>query len=150
MNLSSETLEFLKNHKSKRIVFTNGCFDILHRGHVTYVAEARKHGDALIVGVNSDSSVRRLKGSSRPINLENDRAFVLKGLKSVDAVEIFCDDTPLELIKMIKPSVLVKGGDWKIDQIIGASEVLSWGGKVLSLNFVDGFSTTSIIERSKS
>ena len=149
MNLSASTQNFLELNKNKRIVFTNGCFDIIHRGHVTYLAEARKLGDLLIVGVNSDASVKRLKGPSRPINSEVDRAFVLLGLKSVDAVEVFTQDTPLELIKLIRPKVLVKGGDWKIEQIVGGAEVLSWGGQVLSLNFVDGFSTTSIIERSR-
>ncbi len=149
MILSSGTQKFLQDNKSKKIVFTNGCFDILHRGHITYLAEARKLGDLLIIGVNSDASVKRLKGPSRPINSESDRAFVLLGLKSVDAVEVFTDDTPLELIKLIRPSVLVKGGDWKMEQIVGAKEVQSWGGEVLSLNFVDGFSTTSIIERSR-
>lgn len=149
MILSSGTKKFIELNQGKKIVFTNGCFDILHRGHVTYLSEARKLGDLLVVGVNSDASVKRLKGPSRPINSEADRAFVLLGLKSVDAVEIFSEDTPLELIKLIRPHVLVKGGDWKIEQIVGGTEVLSWGGKVLSLNFVNGFSTTSIIERSR-
>lgn len=149
MILSSGTQRFIELNQGKKIVFTNGCFDILHRGHVTYLSEARKLGDLLVVGVNSDASVKRLKGPSRPINSEADRAFVLLGLKSVDAVEIFTEDTPLELIKLIRPHVLVKGGDWKIEQIVGGTEVLSWGGKVLSLNFVNGFSTTSIIERSR-
>ena len=149
MKLSLSTQKFLDENKLKKIVFTNGCFDILHRGHVSYLAEARKLGDLLLIGVNADSSVKRLKGPSRPINSDKDRAFVLLGLKSVDAVEIFEEDTPLELIKLIRPSVLVKGGDWKLDQIVGASEVLSWGGQVLSLDFVDGFSTTKIIERSR-
>jgi rfaE bifunctional protein nucleotidyltransferase chain/domain len=149
MILSSGTKKFIELNQGKKIVFTNGCFDILHRGHVTYLSEARRLGDLLVVGVNSDASVKRLKGPSRPINSEADRAFVLLGLKSVDAVEIFSEDTPLELIKLIRPHVLVKGGDWKIEQIVGGTEVLSWGGKVLSLNFVNGFSTTSIIERSR-
>ncbi|MCE3012713.1 MAG: D-glycero-beta-D-manno-heptose 1-phosphate adenylyltransferase [Proteobacteria bacterium] len=149
MILSSGTKKFIELNQGKKIVFTNGCFDILHRGHVTYLSEARKLGDLLVVGVNSDASVKRLKGPSRPINSEADRAFVLLGLKTVDAVEIFTEDTPLELIKLIRPHVLVKGGDWKIEQIVGGTEVLSWGGRVLSLNFVNGFSTTSIIERSR-
>lgn len=149
MILSPSTQRFLEINQGKKIVFTNGCFDILHRGHVTYLTEARKLGDLLVVGVNSDASVKRLKGPSRPINSEADRAFVLLGLKSVDAVEVFTEDTPLELIKLIRPQVLVKGGDWKIEQIVGGKEVLSWGGQVLSLNFVNGFSTTSIIERSR-
>lgn len=144
----SEALEkFLKDNEGKRIVFTNGCFDILHRGHVTYLAEARKLGDLLVMGVNSDASVKRLKGPSRPINNENDRAYVLSQLKSVDFVEIFTEDTPLNLILKVKPKVLVKGGDWKIDQIVGGKEVIQNGGDVFSLNFVDGYSTTSIINK---
>lgn len=144
----SPSLEnFLKKNADKRIVFTNGCFDILHRGHVTYLEEARKLGDLLVVGVNSDASVKRLKGPERPINNENDRAYVLSQLKSVDFTEIFTEDTPLNLILKVKPKVLVKGGDWKIDQIVGAKEVLHDGGDVFSLNFVDGYSTTSIIHK---
>lgn len=144
----SEALDkFLADNEGKRIVFTNGCFDILHRGHVTYLAEARKLGDALIIGLNSDDSVKRLKGPERPINNETDRQYVLSQLKSVDFVEIFTDDTPLELINKIKPKVLVKGGDWKIDQIVGAKEVIANGGDVFSLNFVDGYSTTNIIHK---
>jgi len=144
----SEALDkFLLDNQGKRIVFTNGCFDILHRGHVTYLAEARKLGDLLLIGLNSDDSVKRLKGPERPINNEGDRQYVLSQLKSVDFVEIFTDDTPLELIKKINPQVLVKGGDWKIDQIVGAKEVIANGGDVFSLNFVDGYSTTNIIHK---
>ena len=147
MKLSLETQNFLKRFDGKKIVFTNVCFDILHRGHVTYLNEARKLGDALIVGLNADASVKRLKGPQRPINNELDRMFVMQNLRCVDAVEIFEEDTPLELIKLIRPKVLVKGGDWKIDQIVGGREVISWGGEVLSLNFVDGYSTTSVINK---
>lgn len=139
--------KFLSDNEGKRIVFTNGCFDILHRGHVTYLAEARKLGDLLVIGLNSDASVKRLKGPERPINNEADRQYVLSQLKSVDFVEIFTDDTPLELIKKVNPKVLVKGGDWKIDQIVGAKEVIANGGDVFSLNFVDGYSTTNIIHK---
>jgi D-glycero-beta-D-manno-heptose 1-phosphate adenylyltransferase len=139
--------KFLSDNKDKKIVFTNGCFDILHRGHVTYLNEAKKLGDLLVLGVNSDASVKRLKGPERPINSENDRSFVLSQLKAVDFTEIFTEDTPLNLILKIKPQVLVKGGDWKIDQIVGAKEVISSGGNVFSLNFVDGYSTTSIIHK---
>jgi rfaE bifunctional protein nucleotidyltransferase chain/domain len=139
--------QFLSENKNKKIVFTNGCFDILHRGHVTYLAEAKKLGDVLIVGLNSDDSVKRLKGPQRPINNENDRLYVLSQLKSVDFVEIFNEETPLNLILKISPKVLVKGGDWKIDQIVGAKEVISKGGEVFSLNFVDGYSTTSMIHK---
>jgi rfaE bifunctional protein nucleotidyltransferase chain/domain len=144
----SDALEkFLEENKDKRIVFTNGCFDILHRGHVTYLAEARKLGDLLVVGLNSDASVKRLKGPERPINNEQDRKYVLSQLKSVDFVEIFTEDTPLNLILKVKPKILVKGGDWKIDQIVGGKEVIADGGDVFSLNFVDGYSTTSIINK---
>ena len=144
----SEVLnKFLLENKGKKIVFTNGCFDILHRGHVTYLAEARKLGDLLVIGLNADASVKRLKGPERPINNEEDRKYVLSQLKSVDFVEIFTEDTPLNLILKVKPKVLVKGGDWKIDQIVGAKEVIADGGDVFSLNFVDGYSTTSIIHK---
>lgn len=144
--LSEETLIFLKKASGKKIVFTNGCFDILHSGHVMYLKEARSQGDFLVVGLNSDASVRRLKGPERPINLEEDRKYVLENLKSVDLVQIFDEDTPLELIKKIKPDVLVKGGDWKIDQIVGSDFVIANGGEVKSLNFKDGYSTSKIIK----
>ena len=144
---SKELREFLLLNEGKKIVFTNGCFDILHRGHVTYLAEAKKLGDLLVIGLNSDASVKRLKGPDRPINNEDDRKYVLSQLKSVDFVEIFTEDTPLNLILTIKPKVLVKGGDWKIDQIVGGQEVIADGGDVFSLNFVDGYSTTSVIQK---
>ena len=144
---SKELNEFLLLNEGKKIVFTNGCFDILHRGHVTYLAEAKKLGDLLVIGLNSDASVKRLKGPDRPINNEDDRKYVLSQLKSVDFVEIFTEDTPLNLILTIKPKVLVKGGDWKIDQIVGGQEVIADGGDVFSLNFVDGYSTTSVIQK---
>lgn len=145
--LSAATRDLLDRAKNKKIVFTNGCFDILHKGHVAYLNEARRLGDFLIVGLNSDASVKRLKGPTRPINNEGDRLFVMSHLRAVDGVEIFEEDTPLELIKLIRPMVLVKGGDWKVDQIVGGREVLSWGGEVLSLSFVDGYSTTSVIKK---
>ena len=147
MILSKETESFLKKYENKKIVFTNGCFDILHRGHVSYLNHARSLGDALFVGLNSDSSVRKLKGPTRPINSELDRKFVLENLKCIDCVDIFSEETPLELIKLIRPLILVKGGDWTPDKIVGSQDVLSWGGKVLSLPFVDGFSTTGIVEK---
>jgi D-glycero-beta-D-manno-heptose 1-phosphate adenylyltransferase len=144
----SEKLEqFLAANRHKKIVFTNGCFDILHKGHVTYLLEAAKLGDILVVGLNSDASVKRLKGPERPINNEVDRQFVLSQIRPVDFVEIFSEDTPLNLITHIRPDILVKGGDWKIEQIVGGKEVLERGGKVLSLNFVNGYSTTSIIHK---
>lgn len=138
---------FLANNKNKKIVFTNGCFDILHRGHVAYLNEAKSLGDLLIVGLNSDASVKRLKGPERPINNELDRKFVLENLKAVDFVQIFEEDTPLNLIKQVLPDILVKGGDWKPEQIVGSSEVISNGGQVFSLNFINGFSTTSTISK---
>ncbi|MFL5783089.1 MAG: D-glycero-beta-D-manno-heptose 1-phosphate adenylyltransferase [Bacteriovoracaceae bacterium] len=144
---SHELSQFLEKNKGKKIVFTNGCFDILHRGHVTYLAEAKKLGDLLVIGLNSDASVKRLKGPERPINNEKDRQYVLSQLKSVDFVEIFTEDTPLNLILTVKPGVLVKGGDWKIEQIVGGKEVQANGGQVFSLNFVDGYSTTNLIEK---
>ena len=132
-----------------RIVFTNGCFDLLHFGHLHLLANARELGDRLIVGLNSEESIRRLKGPFRPIQDNESRQFLLAGLSCVDAVVVFEEDTPLELIKWIKPDVLVKGGDWSIDQIIGAKEVMSWGGTVQSLPYLEGFSTSSIEEKIK-
>lgn len=133
----------------KKIVFTNGCFDLLHVGHVRYLQEARSLGDLLVVGVNSDASVKRLKGPTRPVQNENDRAEILAALGCVDYTVIFTEDTPENLIKEVVPGILVKGGDWKIEQIVGADFVLANGGKVLSLQFVDGKSTTKIIERAQ-
>lgn len=128
----------------QRIVFTNGCFDLLHYGHLHYLAEARDLGTRLVVGLNSADSVRRLKGPTRPINDETTRAHMLAALEMVDAVVIFDEDTPLELIKTVMPDVLVKGGDWKPDQIVGSDLVLAHGGEVRSLPFVEGYSTTNI------
>lgn len=144
--------EFISRYKSsgKKIVFTNGCFDLIHIGHVSYLEEAKALGDILIVGINADSSVSALKGPSRPIQKENDRAAILAALKSVDHTILFSEETPLNLIKKIRPNVLVKGGDWKINQIVGSDFVLANGGEVRSLKFIEGRSTTSIIERSKS
>ncbi len=139
--------QFLSQNKDKRIVFTNGCFDILHKGHVTYLNEAKKLGDLLVIGLNSDASVKKLKGPERPINNELDRQFVMSQLKAVDFVEIFTEETPLNLILKVKPKILVKGGDWKIEQIVGGKEVVQMGGEVYSLNFVDGYSTTNIINK---
>lgn len=136
--------------QNKKIVFTNGCFDLLHIGHVTYLEEARRLGDVLIVGINTDASVKRLKGPTRPIQNENDRSRILAALKAVDHTVLFDEDTPLKLIQTVRPDILVKGGDWKPEQIVGSDFVLANGGRVRSLNFVDGKSTTSIIEKSKS
>jgi D-glycero-beta-D-manno-heptose 1-phosphate adenylyltransferase len=128
----------------KNVVFTNGCFDLLHYGHLHYLADARDLGDKLVVGLNSASSVRRLKGEHRPINDELTRQHLLAALEMVDAVVVFETDTPLDLICRVKPDILVKGGDWKPDQIVGSDFVLNTGGKVLSLPFVDGYSTTNL------
>jgi D-glycero-beta-D-manno-heptose 1-phosphate adenylyltransferase len=144
---SKELENFLVQNNDKKIVFTNGCFDILHRGHVAYLVQAKKLGDVLLIGLNSDASVKRLKGPERPINNEVDRKYVLSQLKAVDFVEIFEEDTPLNLILKVNPKVLVKGGDWKIDQIVGGKEVVANGGDVFSLNFVNGYSTTSVIQK---
>ena len=133
----------------RKIVFTNGCFDLLHVGHVRYLKEARSLGDILVVGVNTDESVKRLKGPTRPVQNENDRAEILASLSAVDFVVLFDQETPLELINKVKPDFLVKGGDWKPEQIVGSSFVQSYGGKVKSLQFVDGKSTTSLIAKSK-
>ena len=130
------------------LVFTNGCFDILHRGHVTYLAQARALGASLIIGVNSDASVRRLgKGDDRPLNRQEDRMMVLAALEAVSLVTLFDDDTPLQLILNTHPDILVKGGDWGVDSIVGATEVLAWGGQVLSIPFVHQRSTTELVER---
>lgn len=135
--------------QGRKIVFTNGCFDVLHYGHIRYLLEARKLGDLLVVGLNSDESVRRLKGSSRPINRENERAFVLAALACVDYVTLFEEDTPEELIKLVRPDVLVKGGDYTLDNIVGADFVTKNGGTVTTIPFVEGFSSTRIIEKLK-
>jgi D-glycero-beta-D-manno-heptose 1-phosphate adenylyltransferase len=131
----------------KSVVFTNGCFDILHAGHVASFTEAAKHGDILIIGLNADTSIQGLKGPNRPINDENARALLLASLVMVDAVVLFSEPTPLELILSIKPDVLVKGGDYKIEDIAGAKEVMGWGGKVIINPIIEGFSTTSIINK---
>ncbi len=131
----------------KRLVFTNGCFDLLHVGHVLYLEEARALGDVLIVGLNSDASVSRLKGPNRPIQDEYSRAHVLAALESVAMVVLFSEDDPYELIRLLQPDVLVKGGDWKADQIVGSDLVLKNGGEVKSLSFMEGHSTTQIEQK---
>lgn len=134
---------------NKKIVFTNGVFDILHEGHIASLSEAASFGHVLIVGVNTDASVKRLKGESRPVNNENSRALLLASLLMTDAVILFEEDTPLNLIATILPDVLVKGGDYTIDQIVGAKEVMAGGGEVKIVPILEGFSTTSIIQRMK-
>lgn len=134
---------------NKKIVFTNGVFDILHEGHIASLSQAASYGNILIVGLNNDASVKRLKGDSRPVNSEQARALLLASLIMVDAVILFEEDTPLELIKTIMPDTLVKGGDYTIEQIAGAKEVLSNGGEVILADIVEGISTTAIIEKMK-
>ena len=126
-------------------MFTNGCFDLLHAGHVTYLEKAKRLGDFLVVGLNTDASVRRLKGSGRPLTGEKDRLRVLAALETVDYVTLFPEDTPLALIKKIRPHILVKGADWKEDQIAGAKEVRSWGGRVKRIALLPGRSTSAIL-----
>jgi rfaE bifunctional protein nucleotidyltransferase chain/domain len=138
---------FLSLKKGRAIVFTNGCFDVLHPGHVDLLARARFLGDILVVGLNSDESVRRLKGPGRPVNPLAERAFVLAHLESVDFVVPFDEDTPYELIKALVPHVLVKGGDWPVDKIVGRDFVESRGGRVLSLELLPGYSTTAFLRR---
>lgn len=133
--------------KHQKIVFTNGCFDLLHIGHLTYMARAAELGDKLIIGLNADSSVRLLKGEGRPVNNQQSRAALLAALFFVDAVVIFEEETPQSLIADLLPDVLVKGGDYTIDKIVGAKEVMANGGEVKTLTFVDGYSSTSIIEK---
>jgi rfaE bifunctional protein nucleotidyltransferase chain/domain len=143
-----ELLELLEKVRGKKkIVFTNGCFDLLHAGHADYLNKAKSLGDVLVVGINSDASVRRIKGEKRPILPQQMRAYLLDNLKPVDYVVIFEEDTPLELIKAIKPDVLVKGADWDLERIVGADFVLSYGGRVERIPFSFDISTSKVIER---
>lgn len=137
--------------KDYRIVFTNGCFDILHPGHINYLSKAADLGDILIIGLNSDSSVKQLnKGTTRPIQTENDRAQILSSIQFIEAIIVFDEATPYELIKALMPDVLVKGGDWKEADIVGADIVKAKGGSVISIPFVEGYSTTNIEKKIKS
>ncbi len=135
--------------KNYKIVFTNGCFDLLHLGHIDYLAGAADLGNFLIIGVNTDASVKRLKGDSRPLQDEFSRAMILAALSFVDAVVLFDEDTPYELIKKIQPDVLVKGADYKVDDIVGSDIVKANGGEIVTLNFLEGYSTTNIVEKTK-
>jgi D-glycero-beta-D-manno-heptose 1-phosphate adenylyltransferase len=146
---NSELHQKLQQWKSenKTVVFTNGCFDILHAGHIASLTEASQQGDVLIVGLNADDSVRNLKGPGRPMNNQDSRALLLAALVMVDAVIIFPEPTPKELILSIKPDILVKGGDYKPEEIAGAKEVMAYGGRVVINKIVPGFSTTSIIDK---
>ena len=131
----------------KKVVFTNGCFDVLHLGHARYLQKARSLGDALVVGMNTDASVRKLKGPGRPVNREKDRAEVLAALACVDFVVLFSEPTPKKLIEAVRPDFLVKGGDWKVKDIAGAPFVASYGGRVKTIPFVKGFSTTGLLKK---
>ncbi len=145
----NEALENVRRWRAsgKKVVFSNGCFDILHAGHVAYLTAARALGDVLVIGLNSDDSVRRLKGPNRPVCCEMDRAAVLSALQVVDGVTLFHEDTPEELIGILLPDILVKGADWAVEQIAGARAVLEHGGSVLTLPLLEGRSTTGIIEK---
>jgi D-beta-D-heptose 7-phosphate kinase/D-beta-D-heptose 1-phosphate adenosyltransferase len=145
----TELIDIRKRLKreEKKVVFTNGCFDILHRGHVEYLTKARALGDVLFVGINTDASVKRIKGQNRPIICQEDRAFVLSALQVVDYVCLFDEDTPHKLIELIVPDVLVKGSDWLIDSIVGRDIVEGAGGKVQTIDFVSNRSTTDIIKK---
>ncbi|MBI3248574.1 MAG: D-glycero-beta-D-manno-heptose 1-phosphate adenylyltransferase [Deltaproteobacteria bacterium] len=133
--------------QEKKVVFTNGCFDLLHPGHIYTLTQAKAFGDVLVVGINSDASVKRLKGAARPILNEHERVAVLSALEAVDYVVLFAEDTPLELIRLVQPDVLVKGGDWSAEAIVGGAEVEEWGGTVARIPYQAGFSTTDIIAR---
>ncbi len=152
-DLAGEIAALHKKSPSERVVFTNGVFDLLHKGHVTYLQQARSQGTKLVVALNSDASVVRLKGPERPLNRLEDRLEVMAALECVDYVTWFEDefagDTPLKLILAVHPDVLVKGGDWKVDQIVGGAEVMAWGGQVKSLPYVEGRSTTALIQKAR-
>ena len=135
--------------KNYRIVFTNGCFDIIHRGHIEYLAQAASHGDILIIGLNTDNSVRRIKGETRPVQDEYARAITLAALQFVNAVVLFDDETPYNLINKVQPDILIKGSDYKPESIVGYDIVKAKGGEVVTIDFIDGYSTTRIIEKLK-
>lgn len=145
--MSRRSLRTWREAQHGAVVFTNGVFDLLHPGHIDVLSAARAEGDALVVGVNSDASTRRLKGPERPVRPEADRAFVVAALEPVDAVVLFDEDTPLELIRELKPDVLVKGGDYTPDMVAGAAEVQGWGGRVVIVPLTAGHSTSAIIDR---
>lgn len=136
--------------RENKMVFTNGCFDLLHRGHIYYLSRARELGDLLVVGLNSDASVTKLKGSGRPVNNQESRADMLGALGFVDYIIIFEEETPLDLIIILQPDLLVKGGEYKLEEIVGHHEVTSWGGRVETIPMLEGYSSSSIIERNSS
>jgi rfaE bifunctional protein nucleotidyltransferase chain/domain len=133
--------------EGKKVVFTNGVFDLLHIGHITYMAKAAELGDKLVIGLNSDSSVKRIKGNDRPVNDQNSRAALLAALFFVDAIVVFDEDTPINAITTLMPDILVKGADYSVENIVGAKEVIANGGEVKTINFVEGYSSTSIIQK---
>lgn len=135
--------------KGKKIAFTNGCFDILHYGHIKYLEDAKAKADILVVGLNSDASIKRIKGNDRPINTQSDRARLLSALSAIDYVTIFNEETPLKLIRLVMPDVLIKGGDWRKSKIVGADFVRECGGRVLTIPYVKGYSTTGLVEKIK-
>jgi len=145
--MSWESLVDWRERQQGRVVFTNGVFDLLHPGHVDVLVGARTCGHALVVGVNSDASVKRIKGADRPVRSEGERAYVLASLESVDAVTVFDQDTPLELVRVLQPDVIVKGGDYAAGTVVGAADVIARGGKVVIIPLTPGHSTTSTIER---
>lgn len=143
-----DKIDSIKNSlQGKKIVFTNGCFDILHKGHVQYLLQARELGDVLWLGLNSDASVKKLKGASRPINSEEDRAYVLASLEAVSYITIFPEQTPIELLKLIQPQIHTKGGDYKAESLPETKTILSWGGEVKILPFLPGKSTTGVLKK---
>jgi len=145
----SELEDLRRRLEGKRVVFTNGCFDLVHRGHVDLLEKARGFGDCLVVGINSDSSVGRLKGKGRPLTGQDDRAFILLHLESVDYITIFNEDTPLEVIKALAPDVLVKGAEYGLEDIVGAEQVLESGGEVKRVEMLEGYSTSGLIDKLK-
>lgn len=148
-NKAPEALNLLESWKQQeqKVVFTNGCFDILHQGHVVYLAKAAELGTKLVIGLNTDASVKRLKGNNRPVNSENERALLLAALAFVDMVVLFAEDTPYELIKAIQPDILVKGADYKPEDIVGCDIVKAKRGRVVTVSLEEGFSTTNVIEK---
>jgi len=148
MSMENAKIQIKKwQNNDEKVVFTNGCFDVLHAGHIKYLFKAKSLGDHLVIGLNTDSSVRILKGKNRPLQDEQDRALILAALEAVDLVILFDEDTPLEIITFLKPDILVKGSDYTIDNIVGAKEIVQWGGKVETIEFVNGKSTSLIIEK---
>jgi len=148
LNKLDSILAYLR-FKNQKIVFTNGCFDIIHRGHIEYLAQAASYGDVLIIGLNTDSSVQRIKGINRPVQDEYARAITLASMQFVNAVILFDEETPYNLIKTVQPDILIKGSDYKAEDIVGYDIVKAKGGEVITIDFIDGYSTTSIINKLK-